>query len=280
MEKLCHLCLLLPILWLSSCHESSPTENVMVKPDSTSLGCSDYLSLQTDIGVFHNNVWNKQAAQGAYSKQCLEKRIVDGVVQFGWSWTWPSTDRAIYGYPQVKLGSSPWGPEPRNDSRFPLNISTLHSLSIAYDVETTTTGQHNLTTSMWLTNTGTISQTVDTSSIVAEFMIWTYSTANHFNPAGKKIGEFTDPDGREWEFWGDKNWGDVSGTYTNKWVNITYQAKASTLRAEFDALPLIQHAIAEKMLSPDWYVADIELGNEVMGGTGITWIKSFAVTIN
>lgn len=263
---------------ISSCQDKS-TNTLWVKPPSITLDCADYAAIQSPIGVLYNNVWNKHGAKDGEWQQCIEKRLVAEVTQYGWSWQWPQKSNVIFAYPQVKLGVSPWAPEPASDNRFPLKISSIKNLTISYDLEISTNGQHNLATSMWLTNSATVYEKPNPSAIVAEFMIWTYSTAKHFNPAGKKVTEVT-IDGKQWEVWVDKNWGDASGANANKWIYITYRAKESALKTQFNAFNLIQHAVADNIITADLYIADIELGNEIMSGSGIAWVKSFEVKID
>jgi hypothetical protein len=263
---------------ISSCQDKA-IDKAWVKPASITLDCADYAAIQSPVGVLYNNVWNKHAAKNGEWQQCIEKRVIAEVAQYGWSWQWPQKSNVIFAYPQVKLGLSPWAPEPASDNRFPLKISAINNLTISYDLDISANGQYNLATSMWLINSDTVTEKPNPSAIVAEFMIWTYSTAKHFNPAGKKVTEATIDD-KKWEVWVDKNWGDASGANANKWIYITYRAKESALEARFNAFNLIQHAVANKIITADLYISDIELGNEIMSGSGIAWVKSFEVKID
>ncbi|MBQ4820279.1 hypothetical protein [Aquimarina sp. MMG016] len=255
--------------------------------NSTTLGCEDYFSKVTYTGVLVNNVWNKHAAKDFPWSQCLEKKIVNNKVQYGWSWQWPSnqddgfwqshsTKKVIYAYPQIKVGRSPWDPLPYINDRFPLDVNTKASLKISYDIETVTNGQHNLATTMWMVNSPSKIIEPNKSSIVAEFMIWTYATEKHFKPAGEKYGEVKIDD-IEWEIWTDKNWGDSSGIHSNTWISLSFRSKTNKLKAEFDLIKLIAHSIKEDLLPADLFIADVELGNEIMSGSGYTWVKSFHV---
>lgn len=264
---------------ISSCSSDLTDGEVWIKPDSQTLGCEDYLSLNTPLGMLTNNVWNKNAAGEFGWTQCLETRVEGDTTRYGWSWHWPAHRKVIYAYPQIKLGTSPWAPEPSADPRFPIKIADIKNLIIAYDVEMSTNGQHNLATSMWITNSAEVPANPAPESIVAELMIWTYSTPRHFDPAGRKVGKLI-ADGVEWEVWVDTNWGDVSGANPNKWTYITYRARKSALAMEYDAGKIIAHALAENFLTPELYIADVELGNEIMSGSGITWIRSFSVNLN
>ncbi len=264
------------LLMLLSC-ENEP----WIKPKTDSLGCSDYLSITSPNGTLYNNVWNKKAANDHEWSQCIEKNIVNNSDIYGWSWSWPLkkwplSNSYIYAYPQIKLGNSPWDPQPNTDKRFPFKISALNKLNITHDIYIKTNGQHNLATTMWLIDSP---NEINQSSIVAELMIWTYSTPEHFNPAGKLYGTFK-AENENWEVWVDKNWVDLSGENDNKWVNITFRGENSNLKSSFNALELIQYVVEKDILKKEWYISDIELGTEIMSGAGIAWINAFNVDLN
>lgn len=270
-----------------SCRDNSTISNKITESNSDTLGCGDYFSELSDVGVFVNNVWNKHAAEDFDWQQCINKKIVPNTAQYGWSWQWPSNQNigfwqtlfaqnVIYAYPQVRVGRSPWDPLPVIDERFPLSVNNTANLNVSYEVETVTNGQHNLATTMWIVNSPEKITEANPSSIVAEFMIWTYATAKHFEPAGRKYGEVK-IDNIEWEVWTDKNWKDPSGVHPNKWISLSFRSKANKLKAEFDLINLISYSIKEELLPPNLYIADVELGNEIMSGSGYTWVKSFKV---
>jgi len=266
------------VLALASCRSESTAPSSWIKPESTVLGCEDYQSLEVKPGVLYNNVWNKHADESGDGVQCLESRIVDGVIQYGWSWSWPEGKRVIYAYPQIKRGASPWAPKPTDDDRFPAKISSLQALELAFETETTTNGIHNLAASMWLTKEPIGDEAPNPSAIAAEVMIWTYSTRGHFNPAGKKAADIM-VGGAQWEVWVDRNWKDVSGMNQNRWTYITYRSKENSMSANIDLMELLGHAVEQQLISADLYVSNLELGNEIMSGSGITWVKSFSVTV-
>ena len=262
---------------LFSCKSEKKEISVWVKPESITISCNDYYNVQTKQGVLNNNVWNKQAAKNDTWTQCLEKRIVEGSIQFGWSWSWPiGGERVIYSYPQIKVGSSPWAPEPKFDSSFPLKISDLKKLDISHDIEISTNGQHNTATTMWLITEPYEGSMPNPSVIAAEIMIWTYSTEEHFDPAGRKSGELTIGD-TTWEVWHKENWVDQSGVNENKWVYVSFRTTKPSMKANIPALELLNYAIQKRLISEEWYIADVELGNEIMSGAGFTWVKTFNV---
>ncbi|AWF82276.1 glycoside hydrolase family 12 [Microbulbifer sp. A4B17] len=250
-----------------------------IKPETITISCKDYYSVPTKFGVLSNNVWNKHAAKDDPWSQCLEKRHVDGELQFGWSWSWPYGREVIYAQPQIKVGSSPWAPEPKFDDSFPLKISSLTELDIFHHTESMSNGNHNTTTTMWLISEAYRGGEQNRSVIAAEIMIWTYFTEGHFSPAGRKRGELS-INGTVWEIWYDKNWKDMSGINDNNWVYISFKAKQPSVKVSIPGLKLLKFAIQDGLISKDWYIADVELGNEVMSGSGVTWVKDFAVNYN
>lgn len=266
------------LLLLTACQRDAGSA-LWTAPGSTVMGCEDYQAVMTPDGILYNNVWNKYAAKDRAWSQCLLMRNIDGAPQYGWSWNWPVETRAVYGYPQIKRGKSPWDPKTSMDERFPARISSVHSLEVAYDVETSGDGDHNLSTSLWLTREPVRGDQPNRDAIVAEVMIWTYATPGFFPPAGKKHGEVQTGD-TSWEVWVDENWGDTSGINDNHWVYLAYHAVRPSLKAKFDARKLLQYAVDEGLISPEFYIADAMLGNEVMGGSGETWVKSFSVDMN
>ncbi len=266
------------LLTLMACNGGQSKAPGWVKPPSTVLGCDDYRSITIENAVLYNNVWNKHADQSGTGTQCLETREINGTRQYGWSWSWPAGKRTVYGYPQIKAGSSPWAPEPSADARFPAQISQLNTLRLSYDLEIMTNATHNVATTMWLIKEPLQRDKPNPSFIAAEVMVWTYSTKGHFDPAGKRVTNIQFGGGT-WEVWVDKNWRDVSGLNENRWAYITFRSTQQLMSAQIDLLHLLKYAAEQNLITTDLYVADIELGNEVMSGAGLTWVKSFNVTL-
>lgn len=264
------------VVFLFACQSKTNQNVVWVKPESITISCDEYYSVNIEQGILTNNVWNKHAAKNDTWNQCLEKRSINGDVQFGWSWSWPFDRRVIYAQPQIKIGSSPWAPEPKFDSAFPLSIAELKKLDISHSIEVSSNGDHNNVTTMWLTTSPYKGSEPNPSVIAAEIMIWTYSTPGHFSPAGDKRGELTVGE-TVWEVWHRKDWDDKSGVNIHKWISLSFRAKKSSMQASIPALDLLTYAIREKLIAGNLFIADVELGNEIMSGAGITWLKDFRV---
>ncbi|MGN6210461.1 GH12 family glycosyl hydrolase domain-containing protein [Asticcacaulis sp.] len=255
---------------------SGPARASWTKSATETVSCADYHSEISGRDIYNNNVWNKGAAGDFKWSQCIERDPKTGAL--GWSWSWPENGKDIFGYPQVKQGASPWAPLPNIPSALPIRNDAVRSLRVSHDLEIQTNGRHNVATSMWLTRSGDISENPNPSDILAELMIWTYATSGHLTPAGSKTTE-VELDGQVWEVWVDKNWGDASGENSNRWIYLTFRSKNPSLHASYDVAKLTEYAVGKGILPKQFYYADVELGTEIMSGSGLAWVKDFKVEI-
>lgn len=147
-------------------------------------------------------------------------------------------------------------------------------MKLAHELDVSSNGDFNVVSTMWLTKDARSVK----ESIVAELMIWTYYTKDQFAPGGKKIETF-ELNGVEWEFWEQERWDDKSGLNQNRWRYLAFRVLEPSLNVEVDANALIQRAVGRDSIDEQWYIADLELGTEVMGGEGLVWIKQFDVQL-
>lgn len=241
--------------------------------------CEGYGSHNTPFGNLQNNIWNAHSAAGFNWTQCLAMRTIDANTQYGWYWQWPENGNKVYAQPQITLGNSPWLEHSQFKTGYPIAVAQLEKLDIDYSLEILTDGELNLATTLWLTHSDTISINIDKSSIAAEVMIWTYASDDFYtNPAGEKVAEII-IDGFEWEVWLDKNWHDTSGKNDNSWVYLAFRTKQPLMQIKFDAAQMLRHSIERKFITSDLYIADIQLGTEIMSGTGQVWLNHFLVDV-
>ena len=268
---------LISSLFLGGCERKVANEIIWKKPETQTINCGDYFSESTSSGILYNNVWNKSAAKAFPWSQCLEKNLTTGL--FGWSWAWPTKSNAIFSYPQIKLGISPWDPQSKVDSEFPLDGASLRSLVVEHELEVQGNSEHNVATSLWLTNTKEIGENPNPGVIIAELMIWSYATPAHMSPAGAYKGDF-EAGNELWEVWVEKNWSDASGVHGNKWAYITFRAKNRALKVKFDVVNFTNYAVEHNILPRTFFISDIELGTEIMSGSGLVWVKQFKAAVN
>ncbi len=242
------------------------------------ITCDDYANIYTEMGVLNNNVWNKHDVGKASWKQCLISRKEENSVQYGWYWNWPKDKKTIYAYPQIKQGSSPWAPLPHFNESIPTKIDSLTKFKFEYQLDTTSDGAFNTATTLWLTHSAQRDNMVSPDIIAAEVMVWTQATEGHFSPAGRKIDSI-EINNQQWEVWYQRNWSDQSGKNNNHWSIVTFKSVENLQFVQLDILALLRYAENYKLIQPQLFVADIELGNEIMRGEGVSWVKYFNVSI-
>jgi hypothetical protein len=235
-----------------------------------------------------NNTWNVAAAGTQSWQQCLQSRAWAGnsAVQYGWRWSWPDAGGALFAYPSVIVGAKPWESGPGNDARFPLRLADAKTLSLRFAAETSTSAasSRNLAASVWLISTPKVAAPPDQAAIQAEVMVWTDYTDDMVADPGTTTlqGEFTDAQGIGWDILADKNWGDASSSTNHRWTYVAFHIKAGQRRtaAQIDLLAMLKHAASLGLFSTSLYIADVELGNELVAGQGETWLTDFSVMAN
>jgi hypothetical protein len=241
--------------------------------------CEGYGSRNTPFGDLQNNIWNAHSANEFEWTQCLAMRTRDAKTQYGWYFQWPEDGDAVYAQPQITLGNSPWIKHTQINSGYPIAINNLQKLTVDYSVEILTDGELNLTSTLWLTRSDKILVEADTSKIAAEIMVWTYASDDFYStPAGNKVANIT-IDGFEWEVWWDPKWHDTSGKNDNNWVYLAFRATESKFAIKFDAAKMLSYSIESKLIPADLNIADIQLGTEIMSGTGQVWLNQYQVDV-
>lgn len=272
------LSLALLSMFLSSCTKASDTA-VQPVPDAGAkvMGCNENQTLPAYTGVLLNNMWNRASAGSGPWRQCLQARQREGRAEFGWFWEWPRQD-GLYAYPELLVGRSPWQATPTNDQRFPRRVGDTRSLKIDYEVESRLAGKKNLAIEFWFTSTPPAVGQQDTKSIKTELMIWSDASSG-IETATKNPAITVDIDGMTWAVQVKPGWGDIGKPDGNTWSLITYHAMRNSSSARYDARKFLDNAIARGLVDPGDYLWGVELGNEIMSGSGSTWIRKFELLV-
>jgi hypothetical protein len=216
-----------------------------------------------------NNPWNKNASSGPYHQKVFLKND-NGKPVFGWIWKWrDSTNVATY--PEVLVGHSPWQGEIAPNSGFPFPVGRKR-LVVDYDVTMDASGAYNLAFEFWTVS----ALPVVKDRITHEVMIWIAS--DHMSPAGSRIAMAT-IDGKEFAIYHNPHHGDASGGASNKWGIVSLVAVDPQLKGPLDLGAVISYLQNLGLLSPSEFVVDLELGNEVMRGSGTTVVRNYDVRV-
>jgi len=221
---------------------------------------------------FMNNAWAREKAQGGF-EQCVLRRGVADEAEFGWTWTWPGFEPLGYGFPEIIFGWKPWS-DASTDPRLPIRISDLKELAVRYAVTTESTGKISLAASMWLTKSGQATGP-NPLAIVDEIAIW-LDYPEGANPTGEHTGSLQ-IEGVAYELWhspshGDRGDGQGWDLYYLKGPNHRLQGTLSLDR-------FLEALSSKNIVTPDRFVASVEFGNELMSGSGTTWVNDFDVVV-
>jgi hypothetical protein len=222
---------------------------------------------------YENNQWGRDRAQGSY-EQCLLTRTVNGKRERGWTWHFPGTDPAVFSYPEIIFGWKPWTGGKTTDPHLPTRVGDFKKLSVVYEVESQITGSYNLAPEVWIINRNVQNGPAQPSAIRAEVMFW-LDSGGIAQPGGARVSELT-VGGDAYELWvqDDASGGGMSAAH---WRLISFKRKTPLLKGVLDVPAFMRVLVDQHLVDPSHYIATIEFGNEVTGGSGTTWIKHFEV---
>jgi hypothetical protein len=262
----------------ASAPESPPVAQVgssraALQPGDIEQDCQAWSMHHDGRYRYENNVWGSNKAQGKF-RQCLLKRVRDGKTEAGWTWDWPGFDPSVFAYPEVVVGWKPWSGGATTDPHFPLKVSGVQTLTLDYEVESEVTGSYDLAPEIWLTD-ASASIKPNPRSITTEVMFWMDNTEGA-RPAGEVIDSPTFG-GIQYELWREEKIGvDANG---KGWRLLSFKSPKKQLKGHIDIAALLRYLVEKQLASSNDYVASVEFGNEVMGGTGTTWIRHFDLKV-
>jgi hypothetical protein len=216
-----------------------------------------------------NNVWNKGATTGHY-RQKIFVNDDNGKPVFGWVWKWRDSS-GVATYPEVQMGVSPWNGEAGPDSGFPFKAGTKKVVA-NYDIDLQASGAYNLAFEFWTVSGLPVSK----DTIAHEVMIWV--AGETLGAAGSEVAKATIA-GNAFSVNLKKNHGDASGANQNTWTIISLLADKPILHGPLDVGAIIDYLIENKLLDRKLWIANLELGDEVQRGSGMTVVRNFSVTV-
>lgn len=214
------------------------------------LACGDDETAADGNRLFRSNVWRRQGT----GEQCLFHN--------GWVWTWEDVGHNVQAFPSAAIGRSPWASH-STDPRFPVKIGDLQQLDVMADLVTEAAGEFNTVLDIWLTDEAQ----ADAQGIQAELMVWLFR--GELNAAGISRG-IRVVNGVSYELFVGETDGEVYAAFVPK------EAVRTGL---VDVLAFVQQLLDEGLISPAWYISVVEVGNEVVSGSGATLVNGYAVDV-
>ncbi len=281
----------LTVLFVLSCQASAPTpdatsaspaeaasnENSIAQaPGKAAPGvtsdCANYATITSGSYEYINNMWARDKVVGAF-EQCLISRQTDSKTELGWTWSWPGFDPLGFGYPEIVFGWKPWS-DKSTDQRLPIRVDAVQRLAVRYAIETESTGKDSLAPAIWLTTSGEANR-ANALTISAEIVVW-LDYPDGAAPIGALIGK-EQVEGVAYEVWHKPNHGDKGNG--QGWDLYYFKAPERGRQGTLHFHAFLAHMLGQRRIRPDHFVASVELGSELMGGSGTTWVREFEVDV-
>ena len=224
--------------------------------------------------TWENNQWGSGKEHSSF-QQCLLEHDVDGTTVHGWSWIWPGTDTSVFAYPEIIFGWKPWTGGKSSDKRFPMRVSDMQQLKIQYEVETEATGSYNLAPEVWIINQRSAAGEPNPRLITAEVMFW-QEAGGEARPAGTVVDR-PEIGGLTYELWQMDHAGDNGN---GGWRLLSFKTPTTMRKGTVPVDDLLRYLVKKGLINANEYIATVEFGNEISGGSGTTWVKKFAVEVS
>jgi len=219
-----------------------------------------------------NNVWNSDGSGRDLDQEIFVENESDEPT-FGWRWRSPwQMFPAIVAYPEVVCGVKPWDTPMGSFAGFPFHPGTEGGrLTANFHIQLEAAGTYNMAFSMWAVS----DLPATPATIRTEMMIWNTNGQQH--PSGQRRGELTVGE-TAYDVWVNPRQHDASGRNPNTWTYVAFVARTPVLDGPLDLSAFLDYALKQKLIAPEMYVTDVELGNEVAQGDGIAEVSGFRLT--
>jgi hypothetical protein len=244
----------------------------------TTFACQNSNSIHTETGHFAN-IWfseyrleNNDYGQGTvtnYSQNVWYNE--DPPNDFGWNYSWP--DSGVYlvrAYPEVIYGKSPWAPDASTTTKIPILLSSSN-LAIDFTTESkVTNNKYDFAFDVWLTNAKTFD--ISGSAVKGELMIWLNYNGGTIPPSDGTInGVDVTIDGEPYKLYVYQNFPDPNPTGHVPgltWTLMAYTAQNQIYSGAVHLISFLNDLASRGLAQNNWYAASVELGTEVVYGTG------------
>jgi hypothetical protein len=157
------------------------------------------------------------------------------------------------------------------DSGFPF-LAGSKQLVVDYDIALEASGSYNLAFEFWVVS----GLPPGKDTMTHEVMIWI--AGERLGAAGSEVGKVT-VQGTTYGVNLKKGHGDASGEHQNTWTIISLLAEKPVLHGPLDVGQIIDYLLKSGYLTPQHYIANLELGDEVQRGSGTTIVRNYNVRV-
>ncbi len=214
-----------------------------------------------------NNAWNPGTLQHGrdYSiDSSFSTADMTAGTTFNWTFPQVASSSTIRAYPQVIFGVPPKGAyanNPTDTARvFPVKVADIVGLTADYDVSYAgNTAGFNVSYDIWLTSV----PNGDRSTLTNEVMVWVHKGS--FEPYGQVVGTYSN--------------GAFTGTIYHSGTYTAIVADRDVPVGQLDIADVLDRLGELGIVSPDEYLASVELGAEVVSGIGSLTINNLDLTL-
>lgn len=241
--------------------------------DSQASLCSTGARAQAGAYVVENNAWNR----GAITRftQCVgigAAQDGSGAADAEWHWSWPGPVETVRAYPEVIFGQKPWFDT--TTDQLPRVVDHLNTVRAGFSYTSIHDGTGNFAFDIWLT--GSNVKSGDHLPLKHELMIWIDTFG--MTPMGPKVDTVT-IDGITWDLHATQaTWVSTEPPYPQYLAYVPRATLPSPV--SIDVRKFLNHLKQRGSITGQEWLASVELGNEVMTGSGHTRIGGYKVTLD
>jgi len=156
-------------------------------------------------------------------------------------------------------------------SEFPF-VAGTRKITADFDVSLRASGTYNMAFSLWAVT----DPSAPKETISHEIMIWNVNSG--MTPAGS-LEETVVVDGVNYKMYARIGHGDASGSSAHTWTYVAFVAERPVLKGPLDIGAFIDHLVKKGILIKKNYITSVELGNEVVNGSGCAEISGYSITV-
>ena len=226
---------------------------------ATTTTCEKFAVVPVAGGAYNvqTNEWNSDAAQCLSTDGTAGFSVTQSAISVG-------TSGPPGSYPSIYRGCH-WGACTSN-SGLPIQVSQLGHPTSSWSTTQTDDGAYDVAYDVWFNQ----SPSTTSQPNGAELMVWLNSRGS-VQPAGSKVATVTVA-GHTWDVW---------RTQMPGWNYVAYVRTAGvTSVSNLDLGDITRDAVSRGVISPNWYLIDVEAGFELWrGGAGLS-TRSFSFEPN
>lgn len=231
--------------------------------------CNESVTAASGSYVIENNVWGKGALTDW--SQCVgATNSPRRGLAARWTWDWKYQGDNVKAYPEVVFGHKP-GTARSTTPLLPRKLGEVRRVVMDYDISTKRNGTGNLSVDIWLTDTPAPT-TFAVPPITHEVMIW----LEIFGPmyAGGDQIDTVSIHGIPYRVY-------VGEKFGLGWRYIAFKPENTPMQpvAQLDLMPYLLYLETKGLVSPESYLANINLGNEIISGAGATQVNHLAIEV-